>query len=1100
MEVSGARKFQWTARFSAASTAIIAALVLVGWEFDIELLKRFAPGYIAMSPITAVAFIPAAISLWLFADQKWKYARPIWGWIGCLFALIVVSIGTARLIAIFLHYDIYVDQWFFAPKLDVGFTRPNRMAPNTALNFFLLGCGLLCLYSKNHRLNIWATAFAVVSGFGSLLAIVGYAYGIESFYGMGPFTPMALHSAGSFLLIALGIMACQAEHGLLSIIMGPSVAGTMARRLLPAAILVPAALGWLRMLGQRHGLYDPEFGTALYTVANIFVLAALVCSNARLLFRTDAERRAAETEVRQAHDQLEKRVQDRTEQLSKANAALQKARAKLEERVRARTASLAENQARLQSIIDNTTAIIFLKDKQGRYLLVNNQFEKVFEYPQEGILGKTLHDLFPKDFADRSWANDLKVLETHAPFEFEEVVEHHDGPHTYLSIKFPLLDNDGNIYAVCGVSTDITDRKRMEEALRQSQERYRLLFESNPYAVWVYDLDTLRFLAVNEAAVQRYGYSGEEFLSMTIKDVRPETDLPALMENLAKPGSDFEMSGNWQHRRRDGSIMDVEITSRQISFDGRPARLVLVNDITERKQAEELARESQRRLGAVAHENQLIMDNSRDVICTIDHEGRFLTVSAACETLWGYKPVELVGKQYTDVVHTDDRLKTIGTTAQVMVGGTVTDFDNRCVRKNGSIVPVMWSAYWSEADKTMFAVAHDITGRARTEQALKQAKEEADRANQAKSEFLSRMSHELRTPMNAILGFAQLLEMEELNDEQQEAVGHILRGGRHLLDLINEVLDLSRIEAGRLSLSNEAVAVADALHEIIDFIQPLASERDIRLNPCPETNDFILADRQRLKQILINLVSNAIKYNRASGSVTIRCEKIDSSLRILISDTGFGIPEEKRAQLFTPFERCGAEQSSVEGTGLGLAVAKRLVEAMGGMIGVETTVGLGTTFWIQLPLTESPLEREELQPDLIPTENFASATKRKVLYIEDNLSNLKLIERVLSRRPAIKLLSAQEGGAGLNLAHQHHPDVILLDLNLPDMSGRDVLERLQTDPRSAAIPVIAISADATRSQMAELTKAGAREYLTKPLDINKFVDILDRTLEETNGH
>jgi signal transduction histidine kinase len=319
--------------------------------------------------------------------------------------------------------------------------------------------------------------------------------------------------------------------------------------------------------------------------------------------------------------------------------------------------------------------------------------------------------------------------------------------------------------------------------------------------------------------------------------------------------------------------------------------------------------------------------------------------------------------------------------AQIVSGIVADDFENRYVRKNGTLVDVMWSAYWSEADKIMFCVAHDITERTRVTRALKLAEQEANRANAAKSEFLSRMSHELRTPMNAILGFAQLLEFDDLTADQRDGVAHILRGGRHLLELINEVLDISRIEAGELSLSTEPVEVTSALQETLDLVQPLAAARNVRLISLPCTSRYVMADRQRLKQVLINLVSNAIKYNRLEGSVTITCEASENHARIAITDTGIGIPAERIEQLFTPFQRLGAEHSAIEGTGLGLTVAKRLVEAMAGTIGVESTPGQGTTFWVEFLLTDSALAIAELpHEDASPGSSSFRADAKSSLY------------------------------------------------------------------------------------------------------------------------
>ena len=379
--------------------------------------------------------------------------------------------------------------------------------------------------------------------------------------------------------------------------------------------------------------------------------------------------------------------------------------------------------------------------------------------------------------------------------------------------------------------------------------------------------------------------------------------------------------------------------------------------------------------------------------------------------------------------------------------------------------------------------------------AVSRAKEEADRANRAKSEFLSRMSHELRTPMNAILGFAQLLELDELTPDQHEGVSHIIRGGRHLLDLINEVLDLSRIEAGRILLSPEPVEISEALREALDFLQPLAAKHEVTLNAAPACGYYVTADRQRLRQVLINLISNAIKYNRPRGWVTVGCQENDERGRILVSDTGLGISSQRMEQLFTPFERLGAEHSTVEGTGLGLALAKRLVEEMEGTVGVESMPDQGSTFWVELPLTKSPLRTSKSADETLESQPADSQEKYSVLYVEDNLSNLRLIERVLLQRPSIELLVARDGAEGLELAQANGPDLVLLDLNLPEIDGHEVLKRLQDDPRTLGIPVVVITADATSRQKDRLLRSGATDYLTKPLNIRIFLEVLDRVLD-----
>jgi two-component system, sensor histidine kinase and response regulator len=497
------------------------------------------------------------------------------------------------------------------------------------------------------------------------------------------------------------------------------------------------------------------------------------------------------------------------------------------------------------------------------------------------------------------------------------------------------------------------------------------------------------------------------------------------------------------------------------------------------------------------HQNQVIMDNSQDVICTISEDGRFVTVSAACEQLWGYTPEELIGRPYIELVHPEDRAVTESVAAQLLAGHKITDFVNRYVCKDGQLVDVLWSVSWSAADRVVFCVAHDVTDRARIEKQLREAKEEADRANTAKSEFLSRMSHELRTPLNAILGFGQLIERQS-DSTQRNRVGYILNAGRHLLNLINEVLDISRIEAGKLQLSLEPVRLADGVAEAVDLLRPLAAERQISLSVADdlEENCFVRGDRQRLKQVLLNLVTNAIKYTPAGGRVDVSyAHAAENVVRLNVCDTGRGIAADKLSRLFKPFDRLGAEDSAVEGTGLGLALCQRLVHAMQGTIGVNSSLGDGSTFWVELPAAESPLKA-------VPqTENGAAERslqarddRRRILYIEDNLSNLALLEQALAHRPDVQLMTAMQGRLGFELALQHSPDLILLDLHLPDLPGWEVLEKLRRHPATHLIPVVIISADATKRQIDRLLAAGARSYLPKPIDLSEFY----RTIDETN--
>lgn len=383
---------------------------------------------------------------------------------------------------------------------------------------------------------------------------------------------------------------------------------------------------------------------------------------------------------------------------------------------------------------------------------------------------------------------------------------------------------------------------------------------------------------------------------------------------------------------------------------------------------------------------------------------------------------------------------------------------------------------------------------------LQEARLAAEKANKAKSEFLSRMSHELRTPLNAVLGFGQLLEIDDLTPDQADSVNQITKGGAHLLDLINEILEISQIEAGHLSMSPEAVQVSEVVEAAVSLLRPLADERSVHLIGGSDggCNHYIFADRQRLKQILLNLVGNGIKYNRQGGSVSISCfEPTPGTLRIQVTDTGPGIPADKFDLLFEPFERLGAEQTSVPGTGVGLALARGLAEAMGGTLGVESTPGRGSTFWIEFPIVESPVRIfEEANQASVPAPVRDTLT---VLHIEDNPANVELVERVLAQRPAVTVVPAMQGRMGVDLARRYQPVLILLDLNLVDLPGAEVLKILRDDPVTANIPVAIVSADAMPRQVQRLLSSGAIAYLTKPIDIHRLLEIVDEAVAGVTG-
>lgn len=386
----------------------------------------------------------------------------------------------------------------------------------------------------------------------------------------------------------------------------------------------------------------------------------------------------------------------------------------------------------------------------------------------------------------------------------------------------------------------------------------------------------------------------------------------------------------------------------------------------------------------------------------------------------------------------------------------------------------------------------------RRSQELQESNRQLRIANAAKSEFLSRMSHELRTPFTAVLGFGELLSLTELDDEQHDYISNVLKAARHLLNLLDNILDISRIGAGHLSPSVEPVDVGPLLDDTFNLIRPLAASHGVELVETRGLGSYcVAADRQRLRQVLINLFSNAIKYNSKNGTVTVAVdEQGDDKVRIGVTDVGGGISADALERLFVPFERLDAAQQGIDGTGLGLALSRELAQNMGGTMGVASIVGKGSTFWIELPSAEPVVLDEVGDEHNVVLDIHSYPQKRCVLYVEDTFANVQLVEQILKRRPGVTLIPVMTGGAALDMARQHHPDLVLLDLHLPDTNGAEVLRRLRTDTATRSTPVIILSADATRRQVDELLADGAAAYLTKPIGVTALLEVIDSVFDE----
>ena len=765
-----------------------------------------------------------------------------------------------------------------------------------------------------------------------------------------------------------------------------------------------------------------------------------------------------------------------------------------------------EEQARLAAIVESSDDAIIGITLDGAITSWNSGAERLYWYTADEVVGQDISILAPPDRKEEVSRNLERIREGERVQQFETIRVTKDGTPRDVSLTSSLVrDGNGDVVGASVIAQDVTDRRRMQDALRESEQRYRLLVEAAPDMVFTVSPEGV-FISLNAGFETITGWRREDWIGKAFAPLLHPDDLDSARNRTARMLRGERLPPfQLRLRTRSGEWRTVESVSSPLVHDGSTVQMVgIVRDITERKVAEDALRASEER-------TRLIIETASDAVIGMDTAGRITDWNRQAELTFGWSREEAVGRVLAATIipprfrqaHTDGLHRFLATGEGPMLNRRIEvtglDRKGREFPVELTICPVQWGATVG-----FTAFLRDITERKRAEEEIRrareeaeQAKEQAERANRAKSEFLSRMSHELRTPLNAVLGFGQLLEMDGLNEEQQESVGQILKGGRHLLDLINEVLDIARIETGRIALSIEPVGVAEAVLGAVDLIRPLAAERGIKLGvEVPDSLGHVAADRQRLKQVLLNLLSNAVKYNRPGGSVAVRCAPIGpGEIRVEVTDDGPGIAPEYMGRLFMPFERLGAESSGVEGTGLGLALSKRLVEVMGGRLEVETERGRGSTFSVSLPVVESPesrFERDDARGLVLAALNGEGT----LLHIEDNPANLKLIERILSGLRGVKLLSAMQGTLGLDLARQYRPDVILLDLNLPDMKGQEVLGLLRADPRTKDIPVLVVSADATPEQLRRLRAAGARAYLTKPLDIQRFLEVVDDALKE----
>ncbi|HEX8210646.1 MAG TPA: PAS domain S-box protein [Longimicrobium sp.] len=765
--------------------------------------------------------------------------------------------------------------------------------------------------------------------------------------------------------------------------------------------------------------------------------------------------------------------------------------------------ALREREEHFRRMIENASDMVQVVAADTRIVYTGPSVERLLGYTPEEIQGSSAMDyLHPDDIPATLEKFGEMLSSPGVPITAEYRVRHKDGRWRDFEAQAMTLASHSAEEGVVVNARDVTERRRVQEVLQRSEEHFRALIENAHDLTVIVDASG-RFVYQSPSMERIYGRSRNETLGHTPWELMHPDDVAAVKAEfariLANPGSIGHVE--YRYRHADGSWVYTEAFGRTLDPESAEQGVVVnARDVTERRLAESEIRDQEERL-------RFALEAGRMGAWEWDVATDRVTWSPTLEEIHMMAPGSFAGTREAAIadIHPEDRARLEESLHAAITGGKKYEIQYRSILPDGSICWLETNGRVMEDAEgrpvRMVGVCRDITERMRAEEALRRATEEAERANRAKSEFLSRMSHELRTPMNSILGFAQVLSRAGLSASHNKYLQHILKGGRHLLNLINEVLEISRIESGRQTLSLEPVHLATVLQEALGLVRPLAEQRRVELDDAPYVADpgaYVHADRQRLTQVVLNLLSNAVKYNRPGGRVRLWSDALpgEECVRVRIEDTGPGIPADRADQLFTPFARLGAEQTEVEGTGLGLALSLRLAEAMGGDLVLESTGTGGSVFRLELRPADNPLTRAEESGGAPAAMGVGPHRAARVLYIEDNLANLALVETFLMSRPEWQTIPALQGLVGVELAREHRPDLVLLDLHLPDMHGSEVLRRLRADARTSDIPVVVISADATRSAVDELLAAGADAYLTKPLDLDEFLRTLEQFLPE----
>jgi len=775
---------------------------------------------------------------------------------------------------------------------------------------------------------------------------------------------------------------------------------------------------------------------------------------------------------------------------------------------------LSDSEARYRLMADNLPVMIVFADLERRYRFVNKFYLDWHGVDEGQVLGRTVSEIMGpqaygavREFIDLAYAGQSQHYDVKVNFKTVGL--------KWVRIDYlPLVADDGSVSGIYGLVTDISEHKLLEEDLRNSQElledtvraRTAELSQSKDHVEAIVRNTAEGIVTIsNRAIIETFNLAAENIFGVTAKEIIGK-NISTLMEKSSRSDHDKYVSNSELHvpriihqsrdlmgMKKDGSIFPLELNVSPMKIKGETKYIGILRDISERKISEKQLRESEEKF-------HKFYDLLPDMFTILDLEtGAFVEVNDGFCDLTGHSREDAIGKTSLELGIWQDTELRDDLISKLRRGAEVRNFSANHRSKDGSIWPAMVSISLLELDGRELALAST-----RNVSEIKQSQEAAESASQAKSKFLSSMSHELRTPLNSIVGFSQLLESDPeqpLTEDQQDNISHISKSSLHLLSLINDILDLSKIEAGEMKFDIADVSVDEAIAHCFSQLGLMAEERGITLsNSNNQTKKLMVrADQIRLVQVLLNMLSNAIKYNRENGTVFVEVEATTRGmLRVAVRDTGEGILRNKQEKLFEPFNRLGAESRKIEGTGIGLVISKELIGRMNGVMGMESEVGVGSTFWFELPISDND-GVDKTGVDKVPGElgnALHSEIVATLLYVEDNPGNLALMEKIVSRVDGLSMISAHTGELGIELAKANRPDIIILDINLPNMNGIEALAQLRQIDDMKDTPVIALSADANSTAIETALAAGFWRYYTKPFKIPEFLGAIKTALAD----